>query len=272
MINNGITIWTRTAGDALDPDAAAYIAAIETAGATVSAAQKAAISDFYVTEKAASRYTLMKRMYLPVWGVAAANAICMVSLTSGTFNGSVTHAAGYVQGDGLTGYFDLGVDPDTLGLTPSDGSIGNLIRDTNTSWQIGCFTSGSSRCMWGHFSSSNSWLVHYNSSSGAGVLNSSSARTPGIIIFSREGGSKSFFRRRNSGFDTVNTAVKSDSGTVPSINLFSLGINNSGSAGAFQSNQHGAYYAGMGYTSAQAEGFTGSLETMWETVTGLTLP
>jgi hypothetical protein len=87
----------------LDPDARAYIAAVETAGGTVSATQRTAVSDFYRAGKSAGWYSSIKRLYLPIWASAAPNAIDMIGLTSGTFIGTVTHAAGYAQGDGTTG-------------------------------------------------------------------------------------------------------------------------------------------------------------------------
>jgi len=103
-------------GSALDPDARLYIAAVEAvlpsnniATALPNASNpKRIISDFIKAEKAASRWTLHKRIYLPIYANAAASAVDIVSQTSGEFTLSgVTHAAGYVQGDGTSGYFDF---------------------------------------------------------------------------------------------------------------------------------------------------------------------
>lgn len=122
--------------DSLDADAAAYIAAVETAkGSAVTSTQRDAINAFVVGEKSASRWDSIKRLYLPIWGVAAANAICMRSLTSGTFTVSgVTHAAGYVQGNGSTGRMDLdaGASPATAGYSTSDCHMAAVIYQADS--------------------------------------------------------------------------------------------------------------------------------------------
>jgi hypothetical protein len=108
------------------PDAA-YIAALTAAGATVTAPQQAAISTFISDEIAAGRWDGIKRLYFPVWGVAAANAICMKSLTSCTFNGAVTHGAGYIQGgDGKN--ITLGTTLAELGLSASSHYFAGLLK------------------------------------------------------------------------------------------------------------------------------------------------
>ena len=102
---------------AADP-AAAYIAAITAAGATVTAPKQAAISTFISGEIAAGRWDGIKRLYFPVWGLAAANAICMKSLTTGTWTGgAVTHAAGYVYANRFGGYMDTNTTLASVGIT-----------------------------------------------------------------------------------------------------------------------------------------------------------
>jgi hypothetical protein len=110
----------------LDPDAKAYIAAVETAGATVNATQKAAINTFVKTGKSDGWYSSIKRMYLPIWASAAPNAIDMIGLTSGTFNGTVTHSGGVCAGGWKHGVFSLTLEhqPSALGLaTTSIGAV-----------------------------------------------------------------------------------------------------------------------------------------------------
>jgi len=102
----------------LDPSAKGYIDAVTAAGATVTSAQRGYINNFYKSAKA-DYYTSLKRLYLPIWGVAAANAIDMIGLTSGTFVGGVTHASGYITGNGTTGYFNA-ANFGTLGLTETN--------------------------------------------------------------------------------------------------------------------------------------------------------
>lgn len=104
-----------------------------------------ALDTFIRTGKSDGWYSSIKRMYLPIWAAAAPNAICMTSLTSGTFNGTVTHAAGYVQGDGSTGYFDPGAgsEPNTLGMSNASATLFMLVsNNSDVSYvQIGSLTS-----------------------------------------------------------------------------------------------------------------------------------
>jgi len=101
----------------LDPNAKSYIDAVVAAGATVTPTQRNAINAFVKSEKANSRWTMQKRLYLPIWGVAAPNAIDMVGLTSGSFVGGVTHTAGYVTSNGTSGHFLSDVSPGGAGCT-----------------------------------------------------------------------------------------------------------------------------------------------------------
>ena len=82
----------------LDPDAKAYVNAVIATGVTVTGLQRNAINNFIEGEKTASRWSIHKRLYLPIWANAAANAICLRSLTSGTFVNSPTMGAGFIKG------------------------------------------------------------------------------------------------------------------------------------------------------------------------------
>jgi hypothetical protein len=111
--------------------AAAYIERVETAlGSSITETQKTAIGAFIEAEQVDGRWGAHRRLYLPIWANAAANAICLKSLTSGTFAGTITHGAGYVQSDGSTGYFNFGTDPSSLGLSAGNSSACVLILRT----------------------------------------------------------------------------------------------------------------------------------------------
>jgi len=106
---------------------AAYVAALTAAGATVTAPQQAAISTFMSGEIAAGRWDGIKRFYFPVWGVEAANAVCMKSLTSCTFNGAFTHPAGYIEG-GYGKNITLGTTLAELGLSVNSHYFAGLLK------------------------------------------------------------------------------------------------------------------------------------------------
>jgi hypothetical protein len=76
----------------------------------------AALSSFFRSGDAGGWRSALAYLFLPVWGSAAPNALDAVSLTSGTFVGTVSHASKQFQGTGGTpGYFDSGRTPSALG-------------------------------------------------------------------------------------------------------------------------------------------------------------
>ena len=114
---------------ALDPDAAAYIAAVRAAGGTVSGAQATAISNFTILGKADGWFSSVKRFYLPIWGVAAANAVDLIVRGSGTFVGGVTHDSGFVTFNGITGHLRADATITSLGSTSSTHHAMGLVSD-----------------------------------------------------------------------------------------------------------------------------------------------
>jgi len=253
----------------LDPDAKAYISAITTEGATLTGAQKSAISDFVIAEKAASRWTGLKRLYLPVWGVAAANAICMKSLTSGTFVGGVTHGAGYVQSDGSTGYFDSGTKPSDVGQTMAGASCFRLILEEilGNNYNGAVDPSGS------FFFGTNSANLICVVGTIAGVSSASDER--GISVYSRTSTTGlDIYKRDSAGFTTVGSDPTLDTGVLPAVNMFFAGARNgNGTPGIWATtSKDGLYGMALGLDSSASAAFTLNLKTLWETVTGLTLP
>ena len=116
----------------LDPDAAAYIAAVRAAGGTVSGAQATAISNFAILGKADGWFSSVKRFYLPIWGVAAANAVDLIVRGSGTFVGGVTHSSGFVKFNGITGHLRTDATITSLGSTSSTHHAMALVSDNPT--------------------------------------------------------------------------------------------------------------------------------------------
>lgn len=262
-----------TGGVSIDPDAAAYIALIEGDGVTVSSVQREAINDWYVTGKAEGWYSSLARHYLPIWANASANARCMVSGTGGTFAGTVTHAAGYVRGDGATGYFNTGVAIVDLGLTSASGLLG-VLKKTNG-------TSGSVKRYWGAFDNASKTARHATSTTtsevdycttSAGKVTYASTRVPSIESFLRTGGRHYYTRRTGSGYSTLGDSLIADAGSPPSEEMFFMGINFQGAASGQTDAEFGAFYVGEGVTQPQEEEFTEALKDLWETCTGLTLP
>ena len=258
-----------------DPIAARYLRTIESAGATTTQTQRNAISSFMRAGKSGGWFSKIGRLYLPIWGVDAQNAVDLITSGSGTFSGSITRAAGYVQGDGTTGIFDLGVTPGAVGMTTSSGYIFALVTQASTLGFRGLIgRSQSSSSVATFLSNNSSQLVRYNS--GAASINGTSAGT-GIISFSREGGNRSIYRRITSGRSVLFNAAGADSGSIPTGgNLAALALNANGADGFtgndFNNARFGAFGVGLGLNNTDEASFTAALKTLWETCTGLTLP
>ena len=267
-------------GSALDADARLYIAAVETAlGTPIATALPSAtsnpkriISDFIKVEKAAGRWTLHKRIYLPIYANAAASAVDMVSRTSGEFTLSgVTHAAGYVQGNGTSGKFDWGASPDGVGLIDGSACLWNLVLQAHSTTSFNA-TAGVSQISparrtfrLNRFSGSDTF------ESGVNVGGSTSG--VGIFIGSETATNSRFYRRlTSSGAASIASNTSAVTGGFPTINMQSMCSNNSLAFSNFSNARLGVFGMGLGMTVAQADAFTANLKTLWETLTGLTLP
>jgi hypothetical protein len=277
-------------GSRIDPDAKLYIAAVEAAlGATIESALPSAtnpkkiISDFYKAEKDAGRYSLHKRLYLPIYNNLAANAVDAITSTPGTFAGTVTVAPGYVQGDGTTGYFDFGATPSALGLTLQSASLFALVKtapnQTGSRSMLGASEGGANTAavvIGGAAAGSSIAFADASlaTTDGYAIANLSTANQFGIFIGSRFSGSTRIQRRLTSGESLLVSDNDPDTGTVPTTrNIFAIASNYGGVPSTGASNaEFGAYGAGLGMSQSDAAAFTLNLKTLWENLTGLTLP
>jgi hypothetical protein len=258
----------------MDADAAAYIAAIEGDGITVSATQKSALDAFYRAGKADGWYSALKRMYLPIWAAATPNARCMVSGTSGTFTVSgVTHAAGYVQGDG-TGYFDTGSTCGPLGITATD-AYGCFLAKT----QLAGVAMGARNALTQHFGVQRGTLtslwsqIMTNSTSGGGLhsVPLGDGNFNGVISHGNLPSGR-FAARRTAASRGEYLTAHTAAGVPPTLAIWLMATNLVGSPNSISTTEFGAFMFGTGITSAQDALCTAALKTLWETCTGLTLP
>ena len=250
----------------LDPDAKGYIDAVVAAGATVSGGQKSAINTFVKIGKADGWYSLLKRLYLPIWGIAAPNAICMTSLTSGTFNGTITHSAGYIAGDGSTGFFAIDATNSSLGLVPSTGSMFALRTNIDPLKRImGTITPGTARTFLG--TSAGNAQGEYIGSSGV-FIGPASSGTQGVILTSRISGSTTTYHRTSS-IQNTNTSTYSDTGVSATAVMHVMSFN--GSTTGRDASRYGFFGCGLGLNTSQSTSFTAAIKTLWETCTGLSI-
>ena len=253
----------------LDPDAGLYITALENVGTTASSLQRRELHAFFRREKSFGRWDLIKRFYLPIWGSAAANAICVKSLTSGTFVGNVTHNQGSISTTAPTGHFLANATPASLGINQADASMFNLLFAGIHEFS-GCGGASNSRLLLGRVGGLNRSFIP-STASGVGT----SPDSTGIFIGSRIGSELSLYQRRASGWIAPQTATTADTTALPlfaPVFLGNFSNNGSASTGRTTPGTFGAFGYGLGMTAAQAEAFSLSLKNLLEISTGLTLP
>jgi hypothetical protein len=269
-----VTPLTGRVFETLDADAAAYIAAVVDAGGVVSGGQKSAINTFYKTGKSDGWYSSLKRVYLPIWEVAAPNAIDMIARGSGTFVGGVTHGAGFIQGNGSTGYFNTNSIPSVIGMTTTSASFGILT--------IGGGVAANQIMIGARSASNNRHYIQWNGASLVNAIYKAPGTAPisasmtlsqsyGIISFQYTTPNRSLNIRRASGRSILGTAGDG-SGGVPSVATYLGANNNADVADLFSAYQIGAAFLGVGMSDTQDAAFTLALKTLWEGLTGLSLP
>jgi hypothetical protein len=265
----------------LDPDAKLYIATVQAAlGATTIEAAlpnatnpKKIISDFYKAEKDAGRYSLHKRIYLPIYNNLAANAVDAITTTSGAFpiSGAVTVAPGYVQGNGTTGYFDSGASLGGVGGSNASGSIWAIspLRASSTQRFEGANGGGSERASLGTNTVN---IITYLLPS-LGSTCDLSGVAGGISIGSTVSTSSRFVKNLSGSTFATTLSTVSDITAIPTCNMYFLARNNNNiGLTSTHTERRGGYGFGLGLTEVQAEGYALNLKTLYESLTGLTLP
>jgi hypothetical protein len=196
----------------------------------------------------------------------------MITRASGTFNGTVTHSAGYVQGDGSTGYFDTGVGAVALGGSTGNASLFALVKSysiVSEQGLIGAVTSGIAQGNQLRILGSNFNFVHPNVSGNVSI----GGLIGGIHVGSATSTSNRFSLRRGSSGVTSAAQTTTDTTSLLPINIYAMCRNLiSATPNSFSSAEMGAYGAGLSLSTQEATDFTLALKNLWETCTGLTLP
>jgi hypothetical protein len=196
----------------------------------------------------------------------------MISATSGTFSGTVTHGAGFVQGNGSTGRFLMNASPQGVGMVAGSSSTFVLTKSTSqTAFNVplNCVPSTLKGNGFSFFSTN---IGYYE-----GRINSAinvTASPNGILVASEIATNSRYFRRRTtSGVTSLNTNTDNFTGSFATFNMSVMaGQGTSGSFFGYSTAELGAYGIGLALTTTQADAFTLALKTLWETCTGLTLP
>jgi len=265
-----------------DPNASAYIGLLEGDGVSLSSAQKTAIDTFYVTGKNEGWYSSLKRFYLPIWGAAAPNARCLVSSTSGTFEGSFTFAAGYSHPTAASSSnrFDTGyklLDD----LTIENGCLMALAYDA-TSPHDRAINNGNKTIIGAGAITANSVRINTQSSSllprgtwlGADVTGAlATFGSHGVLLTNRKDGDTTLSRRTASAFDektTTGALTGSYNNSFP-ITGFGSAASSTGAGSQPTDSNAGAFGISDGLNVTDRSAYTDAVKTLWETCSGITL-
>ena len=262
-----------------DADVTAYIAAVEAVlpGNSIETALPNAINpkhkiyNFVTAEKAAGRWSLHKWLNLTIFNNSAASSIDMVARNVGQFALSgVNHAAGYVQGDGSSGYFDTLINWNTF-ATVDNATIGTINLTGTTLTQRSSIGVGVTNATAISVASQSSMLVPQCSWAGAGVI-LGSIGTNGIQMASRSGGITRMIRRSASGIvEGTNSNVLT--GTVANLPIALMARRDAVSVWSqFSNAQIGGGIISLGMSSTQLAAYSLNLKNLYEGLTGIALP
>lgn len=282
----GNMLGRRSVFGALDPDAAAFISAVVAAGATVSPTQRTAIDSFVTLGKSDGWFPSVKRFYLPIWGVAAANAVDLIERGSGTFIGGagVTHSSGFVTFNGTTGAFRSDATITSLGSTASSHHTMALISDNPG-------TAADFRRYFGAYNSTDSTKdceviyrtnprIDSRCSGTAGQILSPSIATnlqEGVLLQNKSGtaiGDHKIKLRKTSGLalDSLSLAINI---VTPAASKMAWGARNSqlDVLQEFSNFSYGAMSVGVSIGGSTLQNtYLTRVKDLWEACTGLTLP
>jgi hypothetical protein len=227
-----------------------------------------ALDTFIKGEKTAGRWDKMKRLYFPVWQLAAANAICMKSLTSGTFNGSIVHAAkGVDVTDSANGKMNTNTNLGALGITNTSFHFAMLLPDGpeesySIPFSVNDFSTNSIFPLW---NDGYSYTRVMERTFGSSFF----TNLPSVISLGNDSVANNLYLKERISSSTDSDVIAGSVATAfSSANLFILGLSD-GSVGMNQ--PIGAFSASTELSSAQDAAYTTALKTLWETVTGFTI-
>jgi hypothetical protein len=255
------------ASGGLDPNASNYINYITNGvidEVSVSPMQRLAISTFFKTGKRQGWLSSIKRIYLPIWGSAGANSLCLVSLEAGSFSGTVAQGNyGYVQSNGATGFFNTFYA--VANVSASSAHVFSLCHVAPTIFTGGQFgvQQGANRLQVGASGTTTATSLHGTSTLS---LTITAAQLRGIFSQSTTGAS---FRRFTRTGATVSHSATSTASNVHPI----FGNFQAMRTGSVYTNAGlGAYGVGNGLSVTNQDLFTFALRNLWQTCTGFTLP
>lgn len=247
----------------LDPDAAAFIAALGTLDAT----EQGAINQLVLDLKAASIWAKFYALYPFIGGTAADhkwNLIDPRDLDAAfrlTFHGTVTHDANGITGNGTTGYANTYLNGSTV-LTLDNTSYSQYVHtdvvnfasdfganDTTNRWQFHS-----------RFTGDTLYSDQYNTGTGRlGIFHGSSLA---LMTASRTSSTSHAVYQRTTQLGSNATT----GGSLPNLNIFLLAENLSGSASGFSDRCFSLASIQDGFNSTEVTDYYNAVQTYQTTL------
>jgi len=228
----------------------AFTARLLTAGYSISDARKQAYTTFISTLKTIGVYDLMTEMWVFEGASEATSILGFKNVKNATAHGALTYDAIGAQGDGNTGYFDLGINPDDIGSQDMHMAVYAKNDGANNGYIIGSATSTVYTYIAPRVGTVYTGIggIEYNASNGT---------TSGRYITSRM--HTNYFVVKNG---TISATTASDPATANPNNLFALALSNQGNPDQVSNQKIGYISVGKGLTQEQASNYDTAISTL----------
>lgn len=242
------------AGGSYDTDAQAFFTATGITDTTIKDAVNQLVLDIKAINSGAV-WTALKVIYPMVGGTSSTHAVNLKTpgTFNGTMNGTITHDANGVTGNGSTGYINSNWNQSTNGAEDDEHMSCYSRTDTDNSGMLCMGVANLANGSWMRLRSSNNFGTRSQNTS-----LSSTAVSNSLGYFSMNRTSSTEYRKRQNA--TSNTITASSDQAVLNQSVYLLARNN-GSADTFDSRNFAWFALGRGLSESD----DGSLRTAVET-------
>jgi hypothetical protein len=256
---------TTTTTLSFDTDAAAYIADLETAGATVTSPKQSAINDYVLDGKSNGWWAKLVDQYIWTWGAAGPNAVGVKGKT-GTFSGGGwTYNATNAEGNGSTDYFQMAINPVTESMSASNGGFTTYIASTGSGTDMGSYVAGTLT----YFISSNGSNCVFRWGSASAIT--SNTDETGLWVANRISGTSTVKRIISTGTSTVVNEVVADGSGFSDYEFYAAARNASDTAASLSDRQYSLFGVHNGFTSGEETAYIAATKSLLEAL-GITFP
>lgn len=236
-----------------DADAQNYIARLEAHGASVTYAQKGYIDAYFQALKSSGLWSKIYDRGLTIWGNAGADGETFKGINDLTWQGTVTHAAGFAVGNGQTGCANLNIIPSTA-LTLNNTHFSVYVRSNQQEvnrCDMGAVTvSGSQQVSIFTNNGGNLIADQYNTNTSIGRITVAVTTSEGYTISSRT--SSTDFRAFRNGAQVGTTRTTASTAQLPTHSLYLMASNFIGDIRNFSLRQISLWSVGAGFSPAEA--------------------